>query len=470
MKINTSYIFLNRKYNLKNKLINESKPKNNNINHCFMPYFITFQMGNKFLSKEELVKKIGKENFPSQKILKDFLNSDKNLYEIHTQHYEALNKCSSLKEVKEKYPEFSDVINAKDIDISILHPQSALLKLIKQNTDIENLSLELLKKRYVDLIAFKDKNEEYFNLSKDGIKGLLNIKIPSVKYSNVLKGQKPDFSKKRSEIMLNIWEQDDGTMKEKAANLAKNNFTSPSAKEKRKRTLNSEEFKRMQSKKAKQVWQNDDETRREQSRKIAITVLQSEEITKKRNVSIQSEEVKEKHRKNMLERWKNDDGAMLEHSKEIAATILRSQEVREKVIQTTNTKEYRQSQSKKAKQVWQNDDGTRHEQSRKIASTILQSEEVREKVNKKIKSKEYRDARKEAFKRHPEITQMMKDIALEYPKLHAIIEKIEKGIAGESEKKYYNSYHKACENAIPGYHQIIADEYHNILVEWGYKK
>ena len=70
---------------------------------------------------------------------------------------------------------------------------------------------------------------------------------------------------------------------------------------------------------------------------------------------------------------------------------------------------------------------------------------------------------------HKYITETMKEIADEFPMLAEIIEKEANGSATEAEKRLHKVYWQRCQEAMPGYSQIIGNEYHNILVEWGLK-
>ena len=139
-------------------------------------------------------------------------------------------------------------------------------------------------------------------------------------------------------------------------------------------------------------------------------------------------------------------------------------------------------------ETWQKDDGTRREEYRKNISRFQtpesiakrnesnQTEEYRKRKSE-LKSKfyannkKYSEAQRLAWKRHPEITEKMSEIAKRYPGYRQILEKQKNGkTLTENEYHILLAFHKECETKIPGRHKIIGQEYHNILVEWGLKE
>ena len=84
-------------------------------------------------------------------------------------------------EAKERYPEFKDVIDAKNVDYNSQNKGSLIYRIGNNGTpnlDIKDLSLELLKKQYGQLISTQ-KREQYYNFKTTAIEGLfklLNIK------------------------------------------------------------------------------------------------------------------------------------------------------------------------------------------------------------------------------------------------------------------------------------------------------
>ena len=163
----------------------------NAANYPKFYYINQISFGVRKPSANEITERIGEENFPSPAIvkrLKDIGKSSKfSLYEIHMEHYEDLLDCQTLDEAKEKYPEFKDVIDAKDIDINSLKRAFVLKKIANGEIEgiaIEDLSLEILKKYFGQLIS-ANKKEEYWNISNNAIPSIaktLNIKLPNKMY------------------------------------------------------------------------------------------------------------------------------------------------------------------------------------------------------------------------------------------------------------------------------------------------
>ena len=99
---------------------------------------------------------IGEENFPNEYILnrtKEALvnNETTTIYEIHQDYYGELLNCKTLEEAKEKYPEFKDVVDAKDFPQQEYGVLAAVQYGEIDGVDIENLTLTLLKMHFVGL-------------------------------------------------------------------------------------------------------------------------------------------------------------------------------------------------------------------------------------------------------------------------------------------------------------------------------
>ena len=123
VKVNTQKQFSNYKKEFikNNKNILASYPSND---------FVSF--GAK--TSKQITEEIGQENFPSPKIFvivkqTSRYDNDFSLYNIHLYYYKDLLNCNSLEEAKNKYPEFKQVIDAKNLDPSKM---SYSLKQIKK--------------------------------------------------------------------------------------------------------------------------------------------------------------------------------------------------------------------------------------------------------------------------------------------------------------------------------------------------
>lgn len=216
MKIQTiNTICFNSTAIKKNDNINEQKTNINslnknskNLNVCFPPNYYCSQISFTGRAKaSDIIKTIGEDNFPSPEILEKVKelgdSTDFSLYDIHVEHYKDLLECETLDEAKEKYPEFSDVIDAKDIDLNSLGNRNYIIKIAKGEVpgiNINDLSLELLKKYYGGLHSIR-KKEEFWGLSSvDNVCKFLNIKIIDRKYIAIASMQTEEYKKKHSAI------------------------------------------------------------------------------------------------------------------------------------------------------------------------------------------------------------------------------------------------------------------------------
>ncbi len=381
---------------------------------------------------EELIKKIGEENFPSPVILEKFRNADKKdhcLYDIHTEHYKELADCKTLEEAKEKYPELSEVKEAKDVksssDMNILNKiEGGGIK----GLSLENLSLELLKRHYCYMKITRD-NESYFGLNKKTVEklfDLLHIKKLNIHYINTAVQSKSD-------------------LRETHSKSAQEYYSLP-------------ERRQQISERVKKVWDNDDGSRRSQASHTAKTVLHTEEIERKAKVTQSSTESRERKSIAGKESWERDDGTRRLKGAQHAIKVLHSPQATAKRQATMKTPEYKLKISEIRKLLY------------------LNNPERREEVSKRMKlfykeHPEYIKAQKLAWERHPEFTKQMQEIAKSFPNLGYIIRKKEKGIKlSDEEDHVQTAFYKKCSELMPGYYEIIGQEYHNILVEWGLKE
>ena len=406
-------------------------------------YLNQISFGAKKLSADEMIAKIGEENFPSPEIIKRLKNigesTDFSLYDIHLDYYKDLLDCKTLNEAKELYPEFKDVIDAKDVDIKPFNKKNIFRRIVEtgyKGIDIENLSLDLLKKQYGNMYSTAQK-EHYFGLSVTGVRALFdifNIKVPEKIYimNAFITPQRrekqskslskylatPEGKKQRKEAMDLRWANDDGTLREQSRQNQKATQT-PEARAKHKATCNTDEFKQRESQKMQRRWQEDEEFIKLQQERPWIN---DEYIISQRQISKES--------------WANSDESRYEISRQNIKSA-QTPEAIAKMRATKNTQEFKDE----------------------ISETMREFNKNNPLYNK---------ARILAWDRHPEITDKMSEIAQHYPMLGEIIRKQESGNElSEYEDKILRTYHKECERAIPGHMKIIGKEYHNILVEWG---
>ena len=186
--------------------------KNNKNILAYYPSNDSVSFGAK--TSKQMIEKIGEENFPSPKIFETVKQTSKydnnfSLYNIHIEYYRNLLNCKTLKEAKKKYPEFEQVIDAKDLDPSKMSYSLKQIKNGKKNIKIEDLSLDLLKKYFSQLIAI-NKKDEYYGISANGMRNMLeilNFPVYAKQYAIVLYKHNPEFlenaSKKSSEYAKN---------------------------------------------------------------------------------------------------------------------------------------------------------------------------------------------------------------------------------------------------------------------------
>ncbi len=383
MNINTlSFLNFNKNFGLQLKKLTaknqqEKVGRDFNINSYPKNYYLNqLSFGFKSrLSADDLIAKIGEENFPNKEIVKTLKglgnSNDFSLYDIHKEHYKDLLNCSTLEEAKQKYPEFKDVKDAKDIDYNSQHKKSILYKIGNKQIsgiDINNLSLELLKKYYGQLMS-PQKKEAYYNIAHITVVvlfNLLNIKKMNNTYIS--------FASKTDES------------KEKMANVHKGCKLSPATKQ-----------------------------------KISNTN--------------KGHAVSDKTRKKISDTIKKNGGRKV------------SPETRKKMSDTMKTK-------------------NADPEYRKHISNLLKMKAADPEYRRK--NEKFWEAQRLAYKRHPEITNTMKDIAKSFTGMSSIRRKQEHGIPlTDIEEAVQLAFFKECERRMPGYKKIISDEFHKILDEWG---
>lgn len=163
-------------------------------------YTASFLGGRYSLSLQEQINRLNTQNLPDSILfeIKNTLASgntaSETLYTVHQKVYGNLENCTSLDEAKALYPEFENVINAKDLDESKMSP--TLKRINNGEIDgikIEDLTLALLKAHYGKAAGLSSK-ENFFNLSKDTILkmfGVLNIERLDGQYLRLLSDCSP---------------------------------------------------------------------------------------------------------------------------------------------------------------------------------------------------------------------------------------------------------------------------------------
>ena len=134
------------------------------------------------------IAQINEDDFPNKDILNAYKQvllsgEDKKLSQIHDEYYADLLSCETLEEAKERYPEFKDVIDAKDVKerhyLSILN---SIERGEREGVSLDDVSLKLLQAHYAKRISMFDKDKVY-GISSGGLRSLYKqLNIPQIKY------------------------------------------------------------------------------------------------------------------------------------------------------------------------------------------------------------------------------------------------------------------------------------------------
>ena len=129
---------------------------------------------------------------------------NKTLHDIHFEKYKGVLDCYSLDELKEKYPEFEDVVSAFDVKAK---DESFIGKFQNNESEIftseEDLTLQLIKLYWgqgfslsdlSNYIAKQDKDNKGINLYYTMKK--LNIPLMNPRYANVLKLSNKEYNER----------------------------------------------------------------------------------------------------------------------------------------------------------------------------------------------------------------------------------------------------------------------------------
>lgn len=209
--LNINYKNLSKYYTANVRTAKYASESFSNIqtNTCYPAsyYALSFSGGRKTLTLNEQMQRLDADKLPAHVFnrIKETLDSgnpeNKTIYDIHTEIYGALFECKTLDEAKKMYPEFNNVLDAKDIKESDLSPT---LKNIKngelEGADIEDLTLTLLKTHYAKGIS-PNLRAAYFGLSKDATTKIfekLNIERLDGQYLRLVGDCNPEKRKRVS--------------------------------------------------------------------------------------------------------------------------------------------------------------------------------------------------------------------------------------------------------------------------------
>lgn len=217
MKINSNFnTYKLQKYSIKPQFNNAVKSQNmpdlTNLNLQATNYPIF--TGGYSIDLKETYKHLQENDYPvgiKAKVEKNLKNStdNKTLYDIHFEKYRGVNDCYTLEELKEKYPEFNNVISAYSVEAQ---DRSIIGKWQNGNSTLfssdEDLTLQLIKLYWGQGFSLKDLSSYAKNLSEDE-KGInfyhtltkLNIPTMSVRYAKVLKLSNKEYNEKFTQTL-----------------------------------------------------------------------------------------------------------------------------------------------------------------------------------------------------------------------------------------------------------------------------
>lgn len=132
-------------------------------------------------------------------------NTQKTLYDVHFEKYQGIEDCYSLDELKEKYPEFQDVISIYNVDAK---EGSFADKFLNNECEVfannEDLTLQLIKLYWGQGFSLSDLSDYVAENSKDK-KGInlhylmrqkLNIPFMDPRYAQILKLSNKEYNEK----------------------------------------------------------------------------------------------------------------------------------------------------------------------------------------------------------------------------------------------------------------------------------
>ena len=138
----------------------------------------------------------------AEMILEEGNRKGETLIDIHKKFYSSLKDCFSLKEVKEKFPEFKDVLSDSEVKFS----KDTLFESIKKgDTEFfdpeEDLSLQILKLYWGEGFSLNDLKK--YTGGKDLYHTIKKLNIPTVDrdYGHILKFSDPKYNERLTREM-----------------------------------------------------------------------------------------------------------------------------------------------------------------------------------------------------------------------------------------------------------------------------
>ncbi len=285
-------------------------------------YYLSFK--GKALDLQGQMARLLPGQFPSKKVIelanKALLNpaNKKTLYEIHNEAYAPLKESKTLDEAKMLFPEFKDVIDAKDLNIT--YDMRSIKKIAAgeiEGLTLDNLSLTFLKKFYVEIAGISDKSK-WFGLSGNAILNIadtLNIKKPDNLYIRLYKSSNPAAKSAMSEAAKK-YQTNNPEAKKQHSEKMKEYFSNPENKKKHKAALDecwaNPEKRMAQSERLKKFYKEHPERREKQSKLMQEVFAAHPErkealLEAAANANSHTDEANKKRSESLQEYYKNPD-------------------------------------------------------------------------------------------------------------------------------------------------------------------
>ena len=424
---------------LKFRPVSFLKPKNinkNQNNQTISPIKYQYNLSSDTISFSgkslvQQVKDLEKDAFLSdglREYILSYIDDKNNLIDLHKEYYASLLNCKTLDEAKELYPEFRDVVDLKDVDLSSIsfYAPKQIAKGQIEGLNKENASLVFLKKYIGELIPLNNiGNEDYFHLNNSAIKKILkflNISMNDNYESLITKNRKSEAAKAR-------WQDEE-------------------FREKTLKSLNSPETKAKLSEAAKARWQD-------------------EEFREKTINSMNSPEAKAKHSEAAKSYWQDDE--MRLRQSEVVKARWQDDEFREKTINSINSPEIKARQSEAAKARWQ-DKEFREKTLKSLNSPETKAKHAKNSSEKRIKVIQENIkiiATKLAFNQSPETQQIYQETLEKDPRFKNIISKAKSGLT-HNKIRYVNMCLEEMSQKYPEEIQKVKEIQSQILFDWGF--
>ncbi|MCI1273713.1 MAG: hypothetical protein LKG27_04680 [Clostridiaceae bacterium] len=204
-------------YNQQNQTIKQSPVKENQTTYATLPstkQYLAFTGGYSINLAEtvknldNLATKTGKSVFPPQirewagMVLDEGNKAKDTLISIHKKYFASLKDCFTLDEVKDKFPEFKDVLSDKDVEFS---KESFVNKVKKGENDYfdkdEDMSLQLLKLYWAEGFSLNDLKKYTGGLDLYHTIKKLHIPTANKDYGHILKFSDPEYNERLTREM-----------------------------------------------------------------------------------------------------------------------------------------------------------------------------------------------------------------------------------------------------------------------------